>query len=95
MTCYPVWKYIGEPYLLPGPSSGRLIVYYDGSWGTVCKDGFSVNDARVVCSELRQPTASKYKLHGLYKCITDPIQVQGYTEIISLEEVKVIYIIAM
>ena len=70
LSCYPVWKYIGEPYLLPGPSSGRLLVYYDGSWGTVCKDGFSVNDARVVCSELRQPTASKYINCMDYKCIS-------------------------
>ncbi len=35
-----------------GGRSGRLEIYYNGQWGTVCQDGFGSTGALVACRQL-------------------------------------------
>ena len=45
-------------------SSGRLEVYYNGVWGTVCNDFFGKTEADVACQQLGYSSAITYGTVG-------------------------------
>ena len=42
----------GDLRLIGGTSRGRLEIFYNGVWGTVCDDLFGANEAESACRQL-------------------------------------------
>ncbi|XP_059819211.1 deleted in malignant brain tumors 1 protein-like [Hypanus sabinus] len=55
------------------PCQGRLEVFFNGTWGTVCSDLFGIDDAEVVCSQLNCGSAKFVENNAAFGEGTGPI----------------------
>ncbi|KAL4221647.1 Scavenger receptor Cys-rich [Mactra antiquata] len=70
---------------------GRVEVYYQGQWGTICDDNFDHNDAKVICRMLGQYRGSNYGVaytgayygEGRGPIVIDDLNCYGYESDIS------------
>ena len=66
---------IGQVRLVNGitPNQGRVEIYYQGRWGSVCDDGFGISAANVVCRQIGYPSAQSASCCAHFGQSTGPI----------------------
>ncbi|XP_043558501.1 deleted in malignant brain tumors 1 protein-like isoform X2 [Chiloscyllium plagiosum] len=55
------------------PCQGRVEVFYNGTWGTVCADSFDMEDAEVVCKQLSCGSAQSVDVDVTFGSGSGPI----------------------
>uniref|UniRef100_A0A3P9J6W6 Zgc:112492 n=1 Tax=Oryzias latipes TaxID=8090 RepID=A0A3P9J6W6_ORYLA len=61
------------------PAEGRVEVFHNGKWGTVCDDGWDMKEAQVVCRQLDFPGAKSVITGKSYKQASGPIWLDDIT----------------
>ena len=73
ILCVFVTQSVDSIFRLSHGSYGRVEVYFNGSWGTVCDDSWDINDGNVACRQLGYGRATSVRQSPAYGEGSGPI----------------------